>query len=491
MAAIVLSNTYFLAFDPKQLKQMQPYPPLATLYAAACLRDHGYEVHLHDTIFGKDAAGVLPVLERVKPRLFIICDDGFNYLTKMCLTNMRDAAFRMMALARKMGCTVIVSGSDATDHITEYLDQGADYIVRGEAERTLLELVKALMDGGGSISGIKGLSYYDAGHQVIHTPNREVMHDLDQLPLPAWDLIDMKRYQKAWRTANNYFSLNLATTRGCPFKCNWCAKPIYGNRYNSRSPENVVKEITWLLQQYQPDHFWFCDDIFGLKPGWIRTFSRLVQEAQLKFKFKIQCRVDLLLEENNIEWLAKAGCDTIWVGAESGSQKILDAMDKGTTVDQIYRSTALLKKHGIKPAFFLQFGYPGETLDDIMATKKMLLDLMPDDMGISISYPLPGTAFYESVKSQLREKANWKDSDDLDLMYQGTYSPAFYRQWHRYLHKRFRSRQGIAHTASLIKTPQRINPRALRSVLLLPYFISATWWYRFLYNRQLRLANPA
>ncbi len=165
------------------------------------------------------------------------------------------------------------------------------------------------------------------------------------LPLPAWDLIDLDPYRKIWTSHHGYFSLNLATTRGCPFKCNWCAKPIYGNRYNSRSPEHVVNEIEFLLKKFQPDHFWMCDDIFGLKSGWVKRFSELVEERNLKFKYKIQSRVDLLLEENTIEVLAKSGIDTVWVGAESGSQKILDAMDKGTTVKQIKEATRLLHEH--------------------------------------------------------------------------------------------------------------------------------------------------
>ena len=191
----------------------------------------------------------------------------------------------------------------------------------------------------------------------------------------------------------------MSTTRGCPFKCNWCAKPIYGNRYNSRSVKHVIAELKYLNQIFDFDHIWFCDDIFGLKPGWVEEFAKAVANEKLTFKFKIQTRVDLLLEENTIELLAAAGCETAWVGAESGSQKILDAMDKGTQVSQIYEATRLLKKHGIKPAFFLQFGYPGETMQDIQLTIQMLNDLLPDDIGISVSYPLPVTKFFEQVKS--------------------------------------------------------------------------------------------
>ena len=478
MADIVLSNTYFQQFDPKQEKRMQPYPPLGTLYAASVLREKKYSIDFFDTVFASAASDIFSLLEKNAGQLFVICDDGFNYLTKMCLVNMRNACFEMIRYAKKMNCIVLVSSSDATDHWKEYLDTGADYILIGEVEQTLIELTDHLQNKSTDISKINGLGF-KSGSEYIRTEKREVIHDLDILPFPAWDLINMELYRNIWIKHNGYFSLNLTTTRGCPFKCNWCAKPIYGNRYNSRSPENVVNEIEFLIKKYSVSHFWFCDDIFGLKPGWIKQFSNLVQQSVLKFKFKIQCRADLLLDENNIESLALAGCDEIWIGAESGSQKILDAMDKGTTIEQIYRSTELMKKHGIKPCFFLQFGYSGETKEDILATTKMLFDLMPFDIGISVSYPLPGTKFYELVKNDFREKQNWNDSDELLLMFRSTYSPAYYKQLHRFIHKKYRRAQGIQSIKKLFSSPGKLSKSELMRMLLLPYFIPVSWWNKF------------
>ncbi|HEY1200206.1 MAG TPA: radical SAM protein, partial [Niastella sp.] len=277
--------------------------------------------------------------------------------------------------------------------------------------------------------------------------------DLDALPLPAWDLVDITPYRSMWLKSSGYFSLNVATTRGCPFKCNWCAKPIYGNRYNARSPEKVVAELKLLKEKFQFDHIWFCDDIFGLKPGWVNAFANIVEKEQLQFRFKIQARADLLLQENTIKDLARAGCHNIWMGAESGSQKVLDAMDKGTTVEQIYQATTLLKKHGINPSFFIQFGYPGETREDIAKTIRMIKDLLPYEMGISVSYPLPGTVFYERVKNELKTKSNWTDSDELLLMFHNTYPPRYYKKLHRYVHHVFRKQQGWVAFRNAIKNP--------------------------------------
>ena len=325
---------------------------LGTLYAAALLREHGHQVSLFDTMFAEAPDELLPRIEGQRPDVFVIYDDGFNYLTKMCLTNMRDAAYRMISLAKKQGCTVILSSSDSTDHYAEYLEQGADFVLLGEGEQTLLELITMIRDGQTDFSQIPGLAFR-SNNSPIKTTVRKLMKDLDALPMPAWDLVDMEMYRKTWLKHAGFFSLNIGTTRGCPFKCNWCAKPIYGNRYHARSPQHVVEELKWLKERYAFEHIWFCDDIFGLKPGWVDEFASLVEKEGLRFRFKIQSRADLLVQETYVRGLARAGCADVWMGAESGSQKILDAMDKGITTGQIGMATRLLRENGVKAALLL------------------------------------------------------------------------------------------------------------------------------------------
>jgi anaerobic magnesium-protoporphyrin IX monomethyl ester cyclase len=468
---ILFSHSYFMRFDPKQWSVSQPYPPLGTILAAAVLREAGHEVFLFDAQLAESPEEVIPFFEKHKPDVFVIYDDGFNYLTKMCLTNMREAAFEMQKAAKRFGCYVITSSSDSTDHFEEYLNQGADVIIRGEAEMALLEIVEA-MAGKKTLNSTEGIFFRENGITVA-TAKRNVMKELDALPLPAWDLVDMEKYRSVWMTAHGYFSLNMATTRGCPFKCNWCAKPIYGNRYNSRSPEKVVEELLLLQEKFRFDHIWFCDDIFGLKPGWVKTFADLTEEKELRLNYKIQSRADLLVQENYIRDLARSGCGTVWMGAESGSQKILDAMDKGTTVEQIRTATHLLKKHGISPAFFLQFGYPGETLEDIRMTIALLNELLPEDIGISVSYPLPGTKFYDRVKAELKEKQNWTDSDDLALMFRNTYPAGFYRELHRYVHRNYRKHQGYESLKRLLLSPMKVKRSDFRRAAATAFYIPA------------------
>lgn len=468
MVNVLFTHSYFLHFDPKQLQTGMPYPPLATLYAAAVLREAGYNVSLYDVQFSRSPQDILPSLNAFKPRFFVVYDDAFNYLSKMCLTNMRDAACAMIKRAKEQNCTVIISSSDATDHAEHYLNTGADAVIVGEAEQTLLEYIRfSEANTQTDPSAISGLIYKTREGKVHKTAPRQVLKDLDQLPLPAWDLVNIEPYRETWLKHHGYFSLNFVTTRGCPYKCNWCAKPIYGNRYNSHAPERIVEQIANLQKRFGFTHIWFADDIFGLKPDWLRRFAEHCRLTNTKVKYKIQSRADLLLEEDNIRHLADSGCDTVWMGAESGSQKILDAMDKGTKVEQIYEATRLLKKNGIKVALFLQLGYSGETIHDIQLTLKMVKDLLPDDLGISVSYPLPGTKFYESVKAQLSSKSNWTDSDDLDLMFQSTYKPEFYKRLQRYIHHRYRMWMGLQNGQDFI-TGKKRGLAALKQFLSVP-----------------------
>jgi anaerobic magnesium-protoporphyrin IX monomethyl ester cyclase len=438
MAQVLLTHSYFLRFDPKEFRAMMPYPPLGTLYAASYLREKGFRVALHDVMFSTGEAELQDAITHHRPGIVVIYDDQFNYLTKMCLTRMREAAFAMTGIARAVKCTVIIFSSDAADHLDEYFAHGADYVICGEAEDTLGELVSALLSADASaVTRISGIAYM-RDDKLVRTSPRRVREHLDGFPFPAWDLIDLTQYRIAWRRRHGYFSLNLVTTRGCPFHCNWCAKPIYGQVYHTRSPENVVEEMLWLQHVAQPDHLWFADDIFGLTPGWVAQFQEEVVRRGAHIPFKCLSRVDLLLKGNTVQHLKAAGCQTVWVGAESGSQRILDAMEKGTKVDQIHEATSLLHQNGIRVGFFLQYGYPGETWDDIEKTLAMVRECRPDEIGISVSYPLPGTPFYQRVVKDLEQKQNWTDSGDLDMMYRGSYQPDFYRALHTLTHKKFR-----------------------------------------------------
>lgn len=468
MSQILFGQSYYLRFDPKLYAEMKPYPPLGSLYAASYARALGYDVALFDAMLADSEEEWGQALDASKPKYAIIFEDNFNYLSKMCLLNMRQAAFKMIEMAKARGCFVIVNGSDATDHLQEYFSRGADYMILGEGEVTLEELLGTLEGTKPrEFSTIRGLVWKDGSGTLQRSMKREFIRDLDRLPFPAWDLVDIPRYQKIWRERHGYYSMNMVTTRGCPYSCNWCAKPIYGQRYNVRSAENVAKEMQWLHEHFKPDHIWFADDILGLKPNWLERFADLVTEYNCATPFKCLLRADLVTLQVAAA-LERAKCHTVWMGAESGSQKILDAMDKGTTVEQIYEARRLLGAVGIRVGYFIQYGYRGETRDDIELTLKMIRETVPDEIGISVSYPLPGTKFYENVKMDLGTKQNWTDSDDLAMMYHGTYSTEYYRILYRVTHHELRRLHAERKLKRALHQPQTIRGDTLRALGAIP-----------------------
>ena len=421
MAGVLLTHSNHLYFDPKQVQKMQPYPPLQTLLAASVLQRAGVDVELFDPTLVDPEAGFLQTLAQYSPRLVVVCEDDFNFLSKMCLGRNRELAFWMAGIAREKGIATAVHGSDSSDHVREYLEAGFDAVLIGEVETTLLELAQ-----GAAASQVRGLACLDRRGRIQRNPIRELRTDLDSLPLPAWNLVDMVQYRRAWNDAHGYFSLNMASSRGCPYRCNWCAKPIYGNTYHARSPRSVAAEMQYVKTTFAPDHIWFADDIFALSGKWTETFAEQVELLEARLPFKMQSRCDLMTR-TTVAALRRAGCAEVWMGAESGSQRILDAMDKGITVEQIADARENLRRFGIRACFFLQFGYPGETWSDIEKTIRMVRESKPDDVGISVSYPLPGTKFFDLVSDQLGQTTNWRNSGDLAMMFRGTYSSDFYR----------------------------------------------------------------
>ena len=438
MPDVLLGQAYYLRFDRKLWDAQQPYAPLGALYAASHLRQQGHSVALVDAMLAESEREWAAALDREKPAVAVIYEDSFNYLSKMCLLRMRQAALTMIDAARARGCRVVVSGSDATDHPDIYLTRGAAAVILGEGELTLAEVVDRVKHAA-SFSDVAGIAFADNGG-VARTQGRAFIKSLDELPFPAWDLVDVERYRSIWRRRHGYYAMNVATTRGCPYSCNWCAKPIYGQRYAVRSPQAVVDELAWLARQFHPDQISFVDDVFGLQPGWVEAFAELVAERQLHLPFRCLMRADQI-NERVVAALSAAGCRMVWMGAESGSQRILDAMDKGVRVEQIHDAARLLHGRGIAVGMFLQFGYLSETWEDIEATLAMARDIDPEDIGVSVSYPLPGTKFYERVRAKLGPKQNWYDSNDLAMMYLATYEPEFYRVLHRVVHHQFRVRR--------------------------------------------------
>ena len=479
MLRILVAHSYFLKLDPKQLERAKPYPPLATLQAAALLRNAGHRVQFFDAMLA-DPADFPGRLCATRPRVLVLYEDNYNFLTKMCLAEMRNAACEMIREARRRGARVIVAGSDATDDAEPYLKAGADLVLLGEGLLALQRVVARLdeqphLPPAELAQGVPGVTTLDqpapsrppngashAGTQHSggqqagqHTGQRAgAPHDgaprgrpsragasrpvdpeptIEQPALAAWDLVDVERYRAVWRRVHGCFSLNMAASRGCSFRCAWCAKPIWGSRYLQRPAADVAAELVHLKRSFAPDHVWFADDIFGFKVDWVLEFAETLRAADAIVPFTIQTRADLV-SPRMAAALRAAGCREAWIGAESGSQRILDAMRKGVDVAEIASARARLRAEGIRVGFFIQLGYLGEQLPDLLATRELIETTGPDEVGVSVAYPLPGTPFYEQVKNGLGAKTHWRDSGDLAMMFHGTYTSEFYRAVRDLLH---------------------------------------------------------
>ena len=435
---ILVTHSYFLNHDAKQLARMTPYSPLSMLMAAARLRDIGHAIAHFDSTFAHGLSAFEAALDDIRPAAVAILEDNFNFLTKMCTARRRRDALAMIAAARARGCRILVNGPDAADCPRPYLDAGADAVLLGDGEAALLEIAELWRaDISAPLTHVSGLFLAGSDRDPYKTPQRPP-HRAAETVYPAWDLLNEADYRRAWRTKHGFFSWTVVTSRGCPYACNWCAKPTFGRGYEQRPAQSVAMELRLLKDSVAPDHIWFADDIFGLTPGWLRDFARAVTQLDARTPFTMQSRVNLMRPEA-VDALAEAGAREVWLGVESGSQKILDAMEKGSQVQEARDATQLLKARGIRTCWFIQLGYPGEGWDDILLTRDLVRDEAPDDIGVSVAYPLPGTRFQELVKAQLGERHNWEESDDLAMLFQGTFDTQFYRAVRDALHDEIRN----------------------------------------------------
>ncbi len=343
------------------------------------------------------------LLQEHQPKIVAVYEDDFNFLSKMCLTRMREVAWEIAKASKELGAVLIVHGSDSTDNPALFLENGFDYVLCGEAENVLVELCSSILHGA-EVPLLDGLVRLDEHGRMVQSSQRLAKNPAwAELLLPARELIDLVPYRAAWIGAHGYFSTNMVSSRGCPFQCNWCAKPISGNRFHLRSAAAVAEEMA-SLKLAGVGHVWFGDDVFALDRHWVKEFAEEVTKRNAAIPFKVQSRADLMSEQT-VRHLKAAGCAEVWMGVESGAQSILDAMNKGLTLSAVVAARDRLKEAGIRACFFLQFGYPGETWTELQETISFVRKARPDDIGISFSYPLPGTDVLRTCEDAARAEA--------------------------------------------------------------------------------------
>lgn len=416
MSDILLTHGYFLRDDEAEKKIMKPYPPLGILYLSAYLKKQGFGVDIFDSTFSSFEVFEKYISEKNPPIVGLYC----NLMTKQTI-------LRMMKVLRERGITVIVGGPEPPYHAEEFIQAGADYVVRGEGEETLSELLGVLSNGTLSrFEKVRGLVFINDDGRIIETPPRPFMHDLDSLPYPDREAIDIDSYIATWKKHHGMGSVSLITVRGCPFSCAWCSRSVYGETYRRRSPKLVADEVEFLMNRYKPDMLWIADDVFTINHRWLYELRDEFKSRNIRIPFECISRADRMNEEV-IKALSDMGCFRVWFGSESGSQRILDAMNRGVTVEQIRSVTALTRKYGIRSGLFVMFGYDQETIDDIDATLDHLKKANPDIYLTTLAYPIKGTPYYNKVEKHIHTGLDWKDRSERDVVIRNRPSGLFYR----------------------------------------------------------------
>ena len=417
MPDILLTHGYFLGEDEKEQQIMKPYAPLGLLYISAYLRRAGLAVDIYDSTWGS------------KPELYQRLGAAAGGVLGI-YTNLitRANVLAIVGEAKRHGWTVVLGGPESANYPEQYLTHGADVVVIGEGEETLAELLPALAaKGPHRLHGIAGTTFRDESGQTIANPARPQIADLDTLPWPDRDRIDMPRYVEAWRTHHGSGSVNLITARGCPYKCNWCSHAVFGYTYRRRDFIDCADELQHINEVYRPDQVWYSDDVFTINHRWLYGYAAELKRRDLKLPFETISRADRMMKEEVLETLAEMGCYRIWIGAESGSQRVLDAMQRGVKVEQVEWATKAAQRHGIQVGMFLMWGYDGEELEDIEATVEQLKKWNPDIFLTTVAYPIKNTPYFNKVADRAVLAKDWSTATDRDFTIEGRHSRGYYQ----------------------------------------------------------------
>lgn len=416
---ILLAHGYYLSLDPAEQRVMRPHPPLGLLYLSSHLKRRGYRVGIFDGTF-RVIDDFVDVLERDRPPVVGI---AVNLMTKR-------NALKMIAIAKRRGAKVVIGGPDPPHHAASYLEAGADVVAIGEGEQTLDELLTAWRTPNPDLSSIHGIAFKADDGTIIRTPPRSLLPDLDAQPYPDREAIDLPAYLNAWRERHGVGTVSLITARGCPYTCTWCSRSVFGETHRRRSTGNVADEVEAIVERYRPERLWYADDVFAIHRSWTIGYAAELERRRIRLPFECISRAERI-DDGVADALASLGCFRVWIGSESGSQRILDAMKRKVSVEQVHDAAARLRRRGIEVGMFIMLGYDGERTEDLQATVDHLKRTSPDIFLTTVSYPIKGTPYYAQVESRLRPQV-WGEATDRELIVRGRPVRTYYdfaRRW--------------------------------------------------------------
>jgi anaerobic magnesium-protoporphyrin IX monomethyl ester cyclase len=421
----LLTHCWFLSEDPAEMRVMKPYPPLGLLSISAWLEREGLEHEVYDPTFSTMDELIGHIAES-RPGLLGI------YSTLMTKLNVIRVMHSIRSDSRTAAIRIIIGGPDARAHAEGYLAEGADVVVPGEGEETLTELIRCHSAGSTALmNSIRGIVFKDPKGNIVRTAERKLI-DPAVLPCPARYRVDIQRYLKVWNDRHGYTSVAVNTMRGCPYTCNWCSKQIFGNTYRRRDPAIVADEIAEVMNTFHPDRIWFTDDVFTIRKDWLEKLVAELALRKLTISYECISREDCI-DTEVISLLRRSGCRMIWIGAESGSQRILDLMNRRTDISRTTEIIRQARAAGIAAGTFLMLGYPGERKKDIFLTAEYLKKARPDEVTVTMAYPIEGTRFFEEAEKNFIRPFEWKSESERQIAHKKPYSGLFYRFATRYL----------------------------------------------------------
>jgi radical SAM superfamily enzyme YgiQ (UPF0313 family) len=419
---ILLAHAYYLYEDPHERQVMKPYPPLGILYLSSYLKAQGFTIRAFDSTFAS-MADFETLLRQERPSVVGIY---VNLMTKF-------NALKMIALAHQHGARVILGGPEPPYYAREYLLRGADVVVKGEGELTLAELLPHLARHGmNGLDSIAGIAFINSDGALVETQPRPFIPDLSANPWADREAIDIPRYMATWKTHHGQSSVSVIHARGCPYTCTWCSHSVYGNTHRRRTPEDAADELLWIKERYNPDLIWYADDVFAINQRWLYAYADALKQRGVRIPFECISRADRL-NEDVVRTLAEMGCFRLWNGSESGSQKVLDAMQRKVQVTDVQAKTHLLKQHGIQAGMFIMLGYDGEEVEDISATVEHLKKCDPDVFLTTVAYPIKGTPYHAKVEASVYTDLAWDVVSDRDMEIGGRHTRRFYRYATRWM----------------------------------------------------------
>ena len=388
MTSVLLIYPFFV---PRSDRSVFRFPPLGLGYIAASLQKAGHEVNLIDCTF-MDKTEALEKALAVKAEVVGI----------YCMVTMVDEC-AWFAESLRPHCDLLVAGGPLPTCDPEPFMKNFDVVVRGEGEQTMLDLLQARADGSG-IETIPGIIYLTDPHwpakgKLVHTPERKFAKELDNIPFPARNLIPNDSYIRQGRKKYGYSITTVMSTRGCPYRCEFCSNVVFGGSYRERSPGNVVDEIESALALGY-DRISFTDDVFTMKKERVVRVCQEITRRGLHFNWECLGRVDALDHPTAVEMKA-AWCTRIFFGIESGNEQMLERMNKKITLDEARRAVNAAHHAGLQVGAFFILCYPGDTDDTVLETLRFATSLPLDYLGLSMPYPLPGTDLYRRTKDRI------------------------------------------------------------------------------------------